>query len=252
MSTTLPAASLGDHGAGTGSWRCWRQSSMGASTDARSDEPARGGASRRVIVAFDRARGAAQREVAGAVSTANARCSASGGRTRPREQVASASHWACRSRRSRASSRRSGFSPGRLGLEPAQRYQRERPGELIHIDVKKLGRIQGGAGKRARASSRNHYTLRLTDAAGRRRGTAGWESRLMPAFPAAAGGDHQPGRECGGPAPVSRRCGARGRTPACRLRSCSRRTGLGVWCPRAGRCCSGRGSSRGCGWRRTP
>ena len=33
-------------------------------------------------------------------------------------------------------------------FEPAQRYERERPGELIHIDVKKLGRIQGGAGKR--------------------------------------------------------------------------------------------------------
>jgi transposase InsO family protein len=30
---------------------------------------------------------------------------------------------------------------GRLGLEPAQRYERERPGELIHIDVKKLGPI---------------------------------------------------------------------------------------------------------------
>ena len=27
-------------------------------------------------------------------------------------------------------------------LEPANRYQRERPGELVHIDVKKLGRIQ--------------------------------------------------------------------------------------------------------------
>ena len=25
---------------------------------------------------------------------------------------------------------------GRLGMEPAQRYERERPGELIHIDVK--------------------------------------------------------------------------------------------------------------------
>src|SRR3954468_24361616 len=33
---------------------------------------------------------------------------------------------------------------GRLGLEPAIRYERARPGELIHIDVKKLGRIQGG------------------------------------------------------------------------------------------------------------
>jgi transposase InsO family protein len=30
---------------------------------------------------------------------------------------------------------------GRLGLEPAVRYERSRPGELIHIDVKKLGRI---------------------------------------------------------------------------------------------------------------
>jgi transposase InsO family protein len=30
---------------------------------------------------------------------------------------------------------------GRLGLEPARRYERARPGELIHIDVKKLGRI---------------------------------------------------------------------------------------------------------------
>jgi hypothetical protein len=38
---------------------------------------------------------------------------------------------------------------GRLGLEPAQRYERERPGELIHIDVKKLGRIgPKGAGHR--------------------------------------------------------------------------------------------------------
>jgi Homeodomain-like domain-containing protein len=25
---------------------------------------------------------------------------------------------------------------GRLGMEPAERYERERPGELIHIDVK--------------------------------------------------------------------------------------------------------------------
>jgi transposase InsO family protein/transposase len=30
---------------------------------------------------------------------------------------------------------------GRLGQEPVERYERQRPGELIHIDVKKLGRI---------------------------------------------------------------------------------------------------------------
>jgi transposase InsO family protein len=29
----------------------------------------------------------------------------------------------------------------RLGLEPALRYERQRPGELVHLDVKKLGRI---------------------------------------------------------------------------------------------------------------
>jgi transposase InsO family protein len=64
---------------------------------------------------------------------------------------------------------------GRLGLEPAQRYERERPGELIHVDVKKLGRIQGGAGKRVRDGLRQHYNPQRTDAAGVRRNTVGWE-----------------------------------------------------------------------------
>jgi transposase len=64
---------------------------------------------------------------------------------------------------------------GRLGLEPAQRYERARPGELIHIDVKKLGRIQGGAGKRVRDGRRQHYNARKSDAAGVRRHTVGWE-----------------------------------------------------------------------------
>jgi transposase InsO family protein len=64
---------------------------------------------------------------------------------------------------------------GRLGLEPAQRYERARPGELIHIDVKKLGRIQGGAGKRWRSEPRTHYNARKRDAAGVDRNTVGWE-----------------------------------------------------------------------------
>jgi transposase InsO family protein len=62
---------------------------------------------------------------------------------------------------------------GRLGLEPARRYERARPGELIHVDVKKLGRIERGAGKRF--SGRSHHTPRRTDAAGVRRCTTGWE-----------------------------------------------------------------------------
>jgi transposase InsO family protein len=64
---------------------------------------------------------------------------------------------------------------GRLGLQPALRYERQRPGELIHIDVKKLGRIQGGAGKRVRDGVRQHYNLKRTDLEGKRRQTVGWE-----------------------------------------------------------------------------
>src|SRR5438270_5541880 len=64
---------------------------------------------------------------------------------------------------------------GRLGLERAQRYERERPGELIHIDVKKLGRIQGGAGHRITGPPARHYTGKRTDAEGMRRRQVGWE-----------------------------------------------------------------------------
>ena len=64
---------------------------------------------------------------------------------------------------------------GRLGLEPAVRYERSRPGELIHVDVKKLGRIVGGAGKRWRGNGYQHYTGSYTDAAGRVHNNAGWE-----------------------------------------------------------------------------
>jgi len=63
---------------------------------------------------------------------------------------------------------------GRLGLEPAQRYERARPGELIHIDVKKLGRIQGGAGKRI-FGGHSHYNRTFTDRDGKRRTTVGWD-----------------------------------------------------------------------------
>ena len=60
---------------------------------------------------------------------------------------------------------------GRIGLEPAQRYERARPGELIHIDVKKLGRIgPKGAGHRMTGSKRGQAN-RGRD--GKR--TAGWE-----------------------------------------------------------------------------
>jgi transposase InsO family protein len=63
---------------------------------------------------------------------------------------------------------------GRIGLEQPVRYERTRPGELVHIDVKKLGRIEGGAGKRIRGGS-SHYNRSFTDREGRRRNTVGWE-----------------------------------------------------------------------------
>jgi transposase InsO family protein len=56
-------------------------------------------------------------------------------------------------------------------VEPANRYQRERPGELLHIDVKKLGRIDGIghriSGDRASQHTRSNWT-------GQRR-VVGWE-----------------------------------------------------------------------------
>ena len=56
-------------------------------------------------------------------------------------------------------------------LEPPNRYQRQRPGELVHIDVKKLGRIRG-AGHRISGSRASQRKTRLE---GRRIGVAGWE-----------------------------------------------------------------------------
>jgi transposase InsO family protein len=65
---------------------------------------------------------------------------------------------------------------GRVGLEPAQRYERARPGELIHIDVKKLGRIHDGAGHRfAGKPGQRRAAGSRTDAEGVRRSLAGWE-----------------------------------------------------------------------------
>jgi transposase InsO family protein/transposase len=63
---------------------------------------------------------------------------------------------------------------GRLGMEPAERYERTVAGELIHIDVKKLGKIQGGAGKRITGHRRNPQKTRV-DRDGVKRKVTGWE-----------------------------------------------------------------------------
>ena len=63
---------------------------------------------------------------------------------------------------------------GRIGLEQPVRYEHARPGELVHVDVKRLGRIEGGAGKRITAVKRNPYRQRR-DHTGIRRNRIGWE-----------------------------------------------------------------------------
>jgi len=55
--------------------------------------------------------------------------------------------------------------------EPPNRYERSRPGELVHVDVKKLGRIRG-VGHRISGSRASQSRTRRE---GRRTGAAGWE-----------------------------------------------------------------------------
>jgi transposase InsO family protein len=60
--------------------------------------------------------------------------------------------------------------------EPPNRYERRHPGELIHVDVKRLGRIpQGRAGHRIHGQRRLQRSPRKRDAAGRDRNQVGWE-----------------------------------------------------------------------------
>jgi transposase InsO family protein len=55
--------------------------------------------------------------------------------------------------------------------EPPNRYERRHPGELVHIDIKRLGRIRG-AGHRVTGSRASQKRTRRE---GRLRGVAGWD-----------------------------------------------------------------------------
>ena len=60
--------------------------------------------------------------------------------------------------------------------EPPNRYERRNAGELLHVDVKKLGRIaEGRAGHRVHGNRRLQRSPRKRDAAGRDRKLVGWE-----------------------------------------------------------------------------
>ncbi len=52
--------------------------------------------------------------------------------------------------------RRHGLVERPRASEPANRYEHERPGDLLHLDTKKLGRIVGGPGHRATGDPRDH------------------------------------------------------------------------------------------------
>ena len=64
---------------------------------------------------------------------------------------------------------------GRIGLEQPVRYEYQRPGELVHLDIKKLGRIYGGAGKRVTGGIKRNPGTYRTDADGKERKTVGWD-----------------------------------------------------------------------------
>jgi transposase InsO family protein len=60
--------------------------------------------------------------------------------------------------------------------EPPNRYERRHAGELLHVDVKKLGRIADGrAGHRVHGNRRLQRSPRKRDGAGRDRKLVGWE-----------------------------------------------------------------------------
>jgi transposase-like protein len=59
--------------------------------------------------------------------------------------------------------------------EQVRRYEKSRPGELIHIDVKKLGRIVGGAGHRIVGRQGQRRNPARLDAAGIARKSVGYE-----------------------------------------------------------------------------
>ena len=55
--------------------------------------------------------------------------------------------------------------------EPANRYERKRAGELVHVDVKRLARISSrGAGHRVTGNRRSQYKV-----GPQRLGATGWE-----------------------------------------------------------------------------
>jgi transposase len=57
--------------------------------------------------------------------------------------------------------------------EPPRRYERERPGELVHLDIKKLGRISArGAGHRVTGNRTSRHQATV---AGKQRRLTGWE-----------------------------------------------------------------------------
>jgi Homeodomain-like domain len=79
--------------------------------------------------------------------------------------------------------------------EPPNRYERARPGELVHVDIKKLGRFRQ-PGHRVTGRGGHHRVTQTTDK-GRGRGVVGWDfvhvcvDERSPASPNAASGSSE-------------------------------------------------------------
>ena len=65
---------------------------------------------------------------------------------------------------------------GRIGMEPVKPFAVSQPGEVIHLDVKKLGRITRGPGHRIAGRGNAPRPLRRQDETGNKRGLAGWDA----------------------------------------------------------------------------
>jgi hypothetical protein len=64
-------------------------------------------------------------------------------------------------------------------LEPPNRYERRHPGELVHVDIKQLGRISSrGAGHRVVGHRKSQYRAQIGGRKGRKRSVVGGSVRF--------------------------------------------------------------------------
>ena len=112
---------------------------------------------------------------------------------------------------------RAGQALALAATEPPNRYERRRPGELVHVDVKKLGPNPDPWASRDRQPQRVAHVALVVGNDGRYLGTVGWEfvhvcvddaTRLAYAEVLATSEDQLRPRSSDAPAAGSRRSGS--------------------------------------------